>query len=226
MEKNHQDKTEGNLIAPENTLPPVSSKDQKKLDRLRKDRQKAKHPLLVVAMSAALVGVIVLVYLRFKFSWPLWVLILLMLIGIPLLIFLIQALYTAQWAGFKDKKLWDWLNLLGVLAVPLILGLATLLFTAQQAQSALDQQRADTLQKYVDNIQDLLLNHNLLKSSSRDPTNPYYDVAILARARTLTPLQGLDPGRKVLLVQFLYDARLIGFCVNCPNDATSPVVDL
>jgi hypothetical protein len=38
---------------------------------------------------------------------------------------------------------------------------------------------------YIDNIQDLLLNHNLLGSK------PSGEVAILARARTLTALQGL-----------------------------------
>ena len=58
---------------------------------------------------------------------------------------------------------------------------------------------------YIDNIQDLLLNHNLLVSK------PSGEVAILARARTLTGLQGLDPERKGRLVQFLYEAQLIGF---------------
>ena len=70
-------------------------------------------------------------------------------------------------------------------------------------QSALDQQQATILQTYIDNIQDLLLNHNLLKSKSGD------NVATLARARTLTALQGLDPKRRGVLVQFLYQAKLI-----------------
>lgn len=118
--------------------------------------------------------------------------------------------------GFEDKTLWDWLQLLGVLAIPLILGIATLLFGIQQANlanqqhlqdqaSALDQQQATILQTYLDNIQNLLLNYNLLKSKPDD------DVAILARARTLTALQGLDPVRKGQLLTFLYEAKLIGF---------------
>jgi len=61
------------------------------------------------------------------------------------------------------------------------------------------------LQTYLDNIQDLLLNHNLLGSK------PNNGVAILARARTLTALRGLDQQRKGRLIQFLYEAKLIGF---------------
>jgi len=118
--------------------------------------------------------------------------------------------------GFQGKTLWDKLNLFGTLAIPIVVALATIAFgiiqfnlanqqhEADQKQ-ALDQQQAAILQTYIDNIQDLLLNHDLLKSKPTD------DVAILARARTLTALQGLDPGRKGSLVQFLYEAQLIGF---------------
>ncbi len=135
--------------------------------------------------------------------------------------------------GFEDKTLWDKLNLLGTLAIPVILALATIGFGLwqghladlqhqqdqqladmqhqQDQQQALDQQRAIILQTYIDNIQDLLLNHNLLKSSPSDLTNPYYDVAVLAQARTLTALHGLNPERKGLLLIFLHEANLIGF---------------
>jgi hypothetical protein len=115
--------------------------------------------------------------------------------------------------GFSDKTLWDWLRLLGVLAIPLVVALASIVFIMQQANLAqqqheadqqliLDQRRATTLQTYIDNIQDLLLNHNLQKSKPGD------DVAILARARTLTALQGLDPKRKGTLIQFIYLSAL------------------
>jgi uncharacterized protein YjbI with pentapeptide repeats len=124
--------------------------------------------------------------------------------------------------GFEDKTLWDWLQLLGILAIPLVVAGATLLFSIQQAnlanqqheadrQQALDQQQAAILQTYLDSVQDLLLHNNLLKSSLIDTNNPYYDVAILARARTLTALQGLDPMRKGRLLQFIDEALLIGF---------------
>lgn len=141
-------------------------------------------------------------------------------------------------SGFEDKTLWDKLNLFGTLAIPLVVAFATIAFgllqvhlsdlqhqsdqqlANQQHQSdqklanqqheadqqrALDQQQATILQTYIDNIQDLLLNHNLLKSK------PHDDVATLARARTLTALQGLDPERKGLLVKFIYESDLIGF---------------
>jgi len=129
--------------------------------------------------------------------------------------------------GFQGKTLWDCLDLIAKLAIPIVVVLATIAFgwwqvhladlqhqsdqkLAQQQhasdqQSALDQQRATILQTYIANIQDLLLNHDLLKS------NPGDDVAILARARTLTALQGLDQQRKGRLVQFIYEAKLIGF---------------
>ena len=88
------------------------------------------------------------------------------------------------------KMWWDLLNLIGILLIPLVVVGATIGFgllqihladlqhqsdqkLAQQQhesdqQSALDQQRAAILQTYIDNIQDLLLNHNLLKSNVFD----------------------------------------------------------
>src|SRR5215467_2521107 len=76
--------------------------------------------------------------------------------------------------GFSDKTLWDWLNLFGVFLIPLMIGVFTIASSIQQSNSsqqqhntdmeiALDQQRATILQTYISNIQDLLLNHNLLK---------------------------------------------------------------
>jgi uncharacterized protein YjbI with pentapeptide repeats len=141
-----------------------------------------------------------------------------------------------KWTGFAGKTLWDWLQLLGILAIPLVVVGATIAFGLLQAnlaqqqhdadqRQALDQQQATILQTYIDNIQDLLLNHNLLNAK---PTN---DVAILAKARTQTALQGLDAKRKGTLVQFLYDAKLIGF-TDCPTicidkrKLTPPIISL
>src|SRR6266487_1631215 len=117
--------------------------------------------------------------------------------------------------GLEGKALWDWLQLLGVLAIPLVVVGATIVWGILQANQAQDQQQAATMQTYIDNIQDLLLNHNLLKSQPDD------DVAILARARTLTALEGLDPERKAHLLTFLYEANLIGFHGSTPNDKMS-----
>jgi hypothetical protein len=117
--------------------------------------------------------------------------------------------------GFEGKTLWDWLKLLGV---PIFLAFATIGFGfvqfyladqqhVQDQNIALDQQHATTLQTYIDNIQDLLLNHKLAKSKPDD------EIATLAQARTLTALEGLglDSDRKGRLLQFLYEAQLIGF---------------
>jgi uncharacterized protein YjbI with pentapeptide repeats len=149
-----------------------------------------------------------------------------------------------NWTGFQGKTLWDWMQLLGVLAIPLVVVGATLLFGIQQAnlanqqhvndqkianqqheadqQQALDQQQAAILQTYIDNIQDLLLHDNLRESKAGD------EVAILARARTLTALQGLDPERKGRLVQFIYEAQLIDFLDAGldKNNLHGPIIDL
>jgi Pentapeptide repeats (8 copies) len=214
MDENHQDKARSRLITTEDKLllPLLSPQDQKKLVRLRKDRKK---PLIVVGISAAFVGVMVLIYKEFSFNWPWWVRIPLILIGIVLLILLIRVGYTTQWTGLKGKTLWDWLNLLGTLAIPLVVVGATIGFGWWQGQGALDQQRATILQTYMDNMQDLLFKYNLL-GESPTPTNSsdaatIQEVRELARARTLTALRGLDPQRKGILLQFLYDAHLIGF---------------
>ena len=129
-----------------------------------------------------------------------------------------------KWTGFQGKTLWDWLQLLGFLAIPLVVACATIFFGVQQSnlanqqhendqkianqqhiddqQSALDQQEATLLQAYLDNVQDLLLNHQLA-------TKPTIEVRELARARTLATLRSLDPYRKGILLLFLDEANLI-----------------
>lgn len=123
---------------------------------------------------------------------------------------------TRNWTGFKGKTLWDWLQLLSFLAIPLVVVGATLVFGILQVnlaqkqhdadqQRALDQQQATILQTYLDDIESLLLNYHLQESKPTD------EIAIVARARTLTALQDLDPGRRGRLLQFIYEAHLIGF---------------
>jgi len=52
---------------------------------------------------------------------------------------------------------------------------------------------------------DLMLNHGL------EPSKPYNEVNVVARAKTLRALRGLNGDRKGALLQFLYEADLIGF---------------
>ncbi len=122
--------------------------------------------------------------------------------------------------GFTEKELWDWLMLIGVLAIPIAVAFGTLMISLQQTQSsqlaserqhqtdiqiANDQQQESTLQVYLDNMSDLLLNHQLLASKHSGD-----EVRVVARSWTLTTLRRLDPTRKIVVLKFLYEAGLIG----------------
>src|SRR6266516_5796792 len=101
------------------------------------------------------------------------------------------------------KSIWNWLNLLSNLAIPVIV--VTIGFRLWQAhqqqqsdqQLARDQQHAAILQRYIDNMQDLLLNHNLSKSKPAD------EIRQVAREQTLTTLRRLDAGRNKIVLRFL-----------------------
>jgi arabinogalactan oligomer/maltooligosaccharide transport system substrate-binding protein len=71
-------------------------------------------------------------------------------------------------------------------------------------QVSQDQQRAATLQTYLSNMQDLLLNHKLATST------PGMEVSQVARVQTLTTLRSLDADRNKIVLQFLQGAHLIG----------------
>ena len=68
---------------------------------------------------------------------------------------------------------------------------------------ALNTQREDRLQKYLDSMSQLLLANGLRKSEIND------EVRNIARARTLTVLYQLDQERKRNVLQFLYETNLI-----------------
>jgi len=116
--------------------------------------------------------------------------------------------------GFEDKTRWDRLMLLiqiiGAIAIPLSIIAGFIQFNQQQmADQQKTQQRQTTLQTYLDHMSDLLLNHNLHESKRSD------DIQVIATVQTLNTLRQLDPGRKTAVVQFLYEADLIG--VNDPK---------
>jgi uncharacterized protein YjbI with pentapeptide repeats len=133
---------------------------------------------------------------------------------------------TRRWTGFRRKTVWDWMDLL---IVPLVLVVIGLVFTmlqdarqqdlenqrAEQAQK-IENQRAEAerelavqraqdeaLQAYLDQMSGLLLVRNL-RASEEDT-----EVRTLARARTQTALERLDPSRKTALMQFLVEADLL-----------------
>jgi septal ring factor EnvC (AmiA/AmiB activator) len=120
----------------------------------------------------------------------------------------------SRW-GFRGMTVRDWLQLL---IGPLALVLIGFLFTAQQdrrqqqienqraeAERELAEQRAqdEALQAYLDQMNTLLLEHDL-RNSEVDS-----GVRTLARARTLTVLGRLDPSRKAAVMQFLAEGDLV-----------------
>lgn len=125
--------------------------------------------------------------------------------------------FSLSWTGFSNKTLWDWLQLLGTFAIPIIVVIVAANFSAQQNHDlqiaaaqrqqdiaiSTDQQRQATLETYLDRIQDLLTNAHL-----SDP-KASAEIRAIARARTLTALTRLDPDRKRIIIQFLYEANLI-----------------
>jgi uncharacterized protein YjbI with pentapeptide repeats len=102
---------------------------------------------------------------------------------------------------FGEKKLWDFLQLLIVPAV--------LAYGALYLQE--DHNHQESLNKYFDNMTNLLLESKL--RTSKDES----EVRTIARARTLTTLRGLDDNfltkvdgsRKGQLLRFLKEAKLV-----------------
>src|SRR5919112_3847262 len=118
-----------------------------------------------------------------------------------------QQMKQSRW-GFRGKTVWNWMELL---IVPLALAVIGLAFSVQQdarqqrvedqraeAERELAEQRAqdEALQAYLDQMNNLLLEHNLRDSE------PGSEVPTLARARTLTVLSTLDPSRKTAVINF------------------------
>jgi uncharacterized protein YjbI with pentapeptide repeats len=89
-------------------------------------------------------------------------------------------------------------------------------FTAQMVSIALDDRRTretreleaqraneTALQNYFEQVGTLLIEQRLRRASPGD------NLSTLVRAQTLTVLEGLDPDRKRILLQFLYESALI-----------------
>jgi hypothetical protein len=116
-----------------------------------------------------------------------------------------------EWTGFGGKTLWDWLQLLSTLAIPIVLAAAGFWFTMQQdtRQRELEEKRAqdETLQAYLDQMSSLMIGQPGQTSLRASKENS--EIRTLARARTLTVLQRLDPLRRRTVMQFLMEASLV-----------------
>jgi uncharacterized protein YjbI with pentapeptide repeats len=117
---------------------------------------------------------------------------------------------------FGGKTLWDWM---GLLIVPVVLSLITVVFALWQdaRQDQIEQQRAEreqqleqqreqaeALQAYLDHMTQLLLEKEL-----RGTGEASREGRTIARARTLTVLERLNPSRKTSVLLFLTEANLI-----------------
>ena len=129
---------------------------------------------------------------------------------------LVQWLYKQSWAGLgtyinldgktvPGKTLWDWMQLL---IVPALLagGVFWLNQTSHQNEvdAAKDAARETVLENYIDRMNDLFLKGNL--SPQSDSTS---EVVVVAQTLTITALERLDIERKVTMIGFLYNGKLI-----------------
>ena len=128
--------------------------------------------------------------------------------------------------GFRDKTLWDYMQvfiqLLTALALPVAIFLATQWISAQQSiasgKASEQQQEEVVLQNYLDRMSGLLANYNLSFSGVAGKGNPIQEIA---RTQTLVVLRRLDGGRKGIVVNFLYESGLIELSQN-----NKPIVSL
>lgn len=127
---------------------------------------------------------------------------------------------AAPWVGVNDpdtrtfRTLWDWMELL---IVPAVLALAALWISDSQKrrdltratlerqtelQVTLENQRDQALQKYLDNMSDLILTQGIKTGESEQ-------ALAIASARSLAILRLLDPERKGVVLRFLIETQLI-----------------
>ena len=111
---------------------------------------------------------------------------------------------------------WDWIKLL---VVPAVIASGGIWFNTQQIEReqhiANDRAQDEALQAYLDQMNSLLLEHNLRTSGANS------DPRTLARARTLTVLASMAPSRKTRIMQFPVEAALVQ-----GGDEVDPIIRL
>jgi Pentapeptide repeats (8 copies) len=134
---------------------------------------------------------------------------------------------SGRW-GFRGTTVSDWLPIVGVFLIPISIALGTWAITWQQGKLeqrrvleerylAGERARDEALQTYLSEMGSLLLEEDL-RDSERGS-----EVRTLARARTLTVLEMLDPERKSEAMQFLDEANLVH---TTPSKPKVPVIPL
>ncbi len=127
--------------------------------------------------------------------------------GIGVIVLFTLAANVQDWpdaTGFNGKTLWDVLQLV---VVPIALAWGVYWINKKERERELkiaqDNYQEATLQSYLDQMKELLLDRGL-RTSERDE-----EVRLVARTVTLATLQRLDGKRKRTLIEFLYEAKLI-----------------
>jgi hypothetical protein len=102
------------------------------------------------------------------------------------------------------RTLWDWLELL---IVPVVLAIVAFMFNRAERRNeqaiAHDRFSENALQTYLTQMSALLLDSDMALQEGSP------EARTVARMRTLTVLRQLDPLRKAIVLNFLWDARLI-----------------
>ena len=130
--------------------------------------------------------------------------------------------------GFRGKTLWDWLPIVGAFLVLVVIALGMWAITwhqgkleqrrvLQERYLAGERARDEALQTYLSEMGSLLLEEDLRVSEKGS------EVRTLARARTLTVLEMLDPERKSEAMQFLDEANLLH---TSPSKPKVPLISL
>lgn len=125
-------------------------------------------------------------------------------LGAIVLLLIWDAQYDWNWSGFGGKTFWDWFELL---IVPAILAWGAILFNRSEKERdqrlAEDRDQEAALATYLDRMSALLLDKGL------DTAIKDSQVWNVARARTDAVFYRLNPARKVLLLRFLGQSKLI-----------------
>jgi len=144
---------------------------------------------------------------------------------------------VSNWAGLGDKTLW---NLLQLLIIPVVLAIGAYWFNrlergadrlvaknrVKDARIIVDEKRQDdALQEYIKAMTGLVLEQGLRQWGKDGPPNDlktkYDAVRNVARARTLTVLDGLNAERKASVMQFLVELDLVS-----GTEDAEPVISL
>lgn len=132
--------------------------------------------------------------------------------------------------GVQNKTSWDWMDLIiAPLLIAFIVGIIEISNSYRErrlasrinnSQENLSKQikYQDTLEKYLEKMTDLMVEHQLLKTNKPE-------ILSVAQGWTFTALTGLDSPSKKFVLRFLYESKLIGY-PNVEKKCTTRIIKL